>query len=365
MAKVVVGMSGGVDSAVAALLLKEAGYEVVGVLLRTWVADDGTEGRCCEIDDARRVAWKLHIPFLALNCLRDFEESVTRPFIRDYLAGVTPNPCTVCNRAIKWEKLLYAANVMQAEFVATGHYASVVHLPNGRYSVQRAVHAEKDQTYMLYQLSQEMLSRTLMPLATYSKAKVRQMAAAAGLAVADKKDSQEICFVPDGDYAGYIRNNSDMPIPGEGNYVDSEGRILGRHQGILHYTVGQRKGLGIALGHPVFVKEIRADKNEVVLSEDKDLYGREVLCGELFFMGAAPLAVGERLPCLAKVRYRHEAAPAVLEMLDFGRLRIHFEDPVRAAAPGQAAVFYDADGCVLGGGTILKSETACEESKEG
>ena len=293
MAKVVVGMSGGVDSAVAALLLKEAGYEVVGVLLRTWVADDGTEGRCCEIDDARRVAWKLHIPFLALNCLRDFEESVTRPFIRDYLAGGTPNPCTVCNRAIKWEKLLYAANVMQAEFVATGHYASVVHLPNGRYSVQRAVHAEKDQTYMLYQLSQEMLSRTLMPLATYSKAKVRQMAAAAGLAVADKKDSQEICFVPDGDYAGYIRNNSEMQTSGTHAFLHK--KFLKTVDPDPHIQNAGRHGSADRFEHPALALR-RADRQVPV---------RESLREQLQY---AHLQLGRRRSCLLRRYDRHPPA---------------------------------------------------------
>ena len=292
MKKVIIGMSGGVDSAVAAYLLKQAGYDVVGVTLRTWAGTEGQESRCCEIDDARWTAYTIGIPYYAFNCVSDFESKVVEPFVQDYLCGRTPNPCVVCNREIKWERMLYHANVLQADFVATGHYASVVKLENGRYTVRKAAHAEKDQTYMLYRLTQEQLARTLMPLGEYSKAEVREIAAKAGIEVASKPDSQEICFVTDGDYADFIINHENGAVPGEGNYVDESGNILGRHKGIIHYTVGQRKGLGVAFGHPMYIKEIRADKNEIVLS-DLEQTCREILCRGMNFMSIPEPEEGE------------------------------------------------------------------------
>ncbi|MDO4805575.1 MAG: tRNA 2-thiouridine(34) synthase MnmA [Lachnospiraceae bacterium] len=352
MAKVIVGMSGGVDSAVAAYLLKKEGHEVIGITLRTWVAEDGTEGRCCEIDDARRVAFHLGIPYYAINCLSDFEKNVTEPFVDAYLAGVTPNPCILCNRTVKWERMLYMAKVLQADYVATGHYASVIKLANGRFTVRTASHIEKDQTYMLYALTQEQLAATLMPLGGLAKPEVRHIAEEAGLPVAAKQDSQEICFVPDGSYADYIEANAKTPVPGEGFFVDEAGRKLGKHKGIIHYTVGQRKGLGIALGHPVYVKEIRPDANEVVLGDEKSLYQSEILCRDVNYLGISGLADGERLRCMAKIRYHHRPQEAVITAAGPDSVRVSFKKPVRAAAPGQSAVFYDADGCVIGGGVI-------------
>ena len=352
MEKVIVGMSGGVDSAVAAYLLKQAGYEVMGVTLRTWQEEDGTEGRCCEIDDARSSAFKLGIPFYPINCLAEFREKIVDPFVSEYLCGRTPNPCIECNRFIKWEKLLYYAKVAGAKYIATGHYASVVKLSNGRYTVKKALHAEKDQTYMLYRLTQEQLAATLMPLGYYSKSEVREIAQNAGLSVAAKPDSQEVCFVTDGSYAEFIEKTAKGPVPGEGFFVDEAGNVLGKHQGIIHYTVGQRKGLGLAFGHPVYVKEIRADRNEVVIAEEDALFTCDILVKDLNFMSVSGLKPGESLSCTAKIRYRHAAQPAQITMQEDGRVRIHFDVPVRAATPGQSAVFYDEDGCVLGGGVI-------------
>ena len=352
MAKVVVGLSGGVDSAVAAFLLKQAGHEVTGVTLRTWSASDGEDSRCCEIDDARAVAEALGVPYHVFNCTSDFSEHVVEPFIREYLRGRTPNPCIVCNRHVKWERMLYAARVLQADFVATGHYASVVRLPNGRFTVKKALHAEKDQTYMLYRLTQRQLAATMMPLGELSKPEVRRIAEEAGLPVAAKRDSQEICFVPDGDYAGFIEAHADVPVPGEGFFVDEAGRRLGVHRGVIHYTVGQRRGLGLAMGRHVYVKEIRPDTNEVVVCDEPSLFSDAVVCEDVCWMSVPGLAEGESLPCAARIRYRHAPREAVAEALGADRVRLRFTDPVRAPAPGQSAVFYDGDGCVIGGGII-------------
>ncbi|MBR6850852.1 MAG: tRNA 2-thiouridine(34) synthase MnmA [Lachnospiraceae bacterium] len=352
MAKVIVGMSGGVDSAVCAYLLKAAGYEVIGVTLKTWVAADGKESRCCEIDDARLVADQIGIPYYAVNCISEFQRCVIDPFVQAYINGLTPNPCIGCNRYIKWDRMLDFAKSMQAEYIATGHYASVVQLENGRYTVKQADHIAKDQTYMLYKLSQEQLAHTLMPLGKLTKEQVRAIAVQAGISVAQKPDSQEICFVPEGNYADYIEENAECDLPPEGNFVDEEGKVLGRHKGIIHYTVGQRKGLGIALGEPAYVKEIRTETNEVVLAPDSSLYSDTVVCGDVNFMSIAPLAVGEKIRCRAKIRYHHTPQPAELEMLAEDTVQIRFDAPVRAVTPGQSAVFYDEDNCVVGGGVI-------------
>ena len=352
MERVVVGLSGGVDSAVAAYLLKQAGYDVIGVTLRTWVDSEGQEGRCCEIDDARQTARSIGIPYHVFNCTQDFERNVTRPFIEDYLHGLTPNPCVVCNREIKWERLLYYARVLDAAYVATGHYASIVKLENGRYTVQNASHAGKDQTYMLYRLTQEQLAKTLMPLGTYEKKAVREIAERACLHIAAKPDSQEICFVPDGDYAGYIRENAGGRVPGEGNLVDEAGTVLGTHRGIIHYTVGQRKGLGLSLGHPVYVKRICAATNEIVVGGKADILCKALLCRDLNYMSIPGLNAGETLRCKVSTRYRHPGQSATLEADGDGCVRVSFDEPVQFAAPGQSAVFYDENACVIGGGII-------------
>lgn len=372
MKKVLVGMSGGVDSAVTAYLLKKEGYDVCGVTLRTWVPDDGSEGRCCEIDDARRVSNALGIRFYPLNCVGDFSRKVVDPFVQSYLGGETPNPCIECNRYLKWDKMLYAAKVMEADYIATGHYAHVVHLDNGRYTVKKADYAAKDQTYMLYKLTQEQLAATLMPLGGYTKDEVRKIARQADLPVAHKPDSQEICFVTDGHYADFIEEYAEkknaevlsgtagqssagrlLKVPGPGNFVDETGKVLGRHKGITHYTIGQRKGLGIAMGRPVYVKEIRADSDEVVLSDEPALFSNTVLVRDVNFLSIPGMEPGQELRARAKIRYHHEAEPSVLKMQEDGCVRITFDRPVRAAAPGQSSVFYDEDDCVIGGGIIM------------
>ena len=352
MAKVIVGMSGGVDSAVCAYLLKAAGYEVIGVTLKTWVAADGKESRCCEIDDASQTANQIGIPYYAVNCITEFHHCVISPFIDAYIQGLTPNPCIGCNRDIKWARMLDFAKSMQAEYIATGHYASVIRLDNGRYTVQKASHIEKDQTYMLYKLTQEQLAATLMPLGKLSKDQVRAIAVQAGISVAQKPDSQEICFVPEGNYADYIEENAECNLPPEGNFVDEEGKVLGRHKGIIHYTVGQRKGLGIAFGEPIYVKEIRKDTNEVVLASDSALYSDTVSLREINFLSIPTPKIGEKIRCRAKIRYHHAPQNATIEMTAEDRLQICFDAPVRAVTPGQSAVFYDENDCLIGGGVI-------------
>lgn len=350
--KVIVGMSGGVDSAVAAYILKSEGYDVIGVTLRVWQSEDGSDGRCCDIDDARLVAYKLGIPYYPINCTLDFRREVVEPFTEDYIAGRTPNPCILCNRYVKWEKMLYYKNVLGADFIATGHYANVVRLENGRYTVKKALHADKDQAYMLYDLTQEQLGATLMPLGNFSKSEVRRIAEEAELPVASKPDSQEVCFVTDGSYGDFIRKNAGEKAPESGFFVDVDGNVIGRHEGIINYTVGQRKGLGIALGYPAYVKEIRKETNEVVIGREDGLFSSAIICRDVNFMSIEGLRENEKLSCSAKIRYRHPGQAAFIEPAEGRTVKVTFKEPVRAAAPGQSAVFYDGEGCVIGGGVI-------------
>jgi tRNA-specific 2-thiouridylase len=355
--RVIVGMSGGVDSAVTAYLLKLAGYDVIGVTLRTWQSADGTESRCCEITDARNIADQLDIPYYAVNCLTEFREQITAPFVEAYLSGKTPNPCILCNRNIKWQGLLAFADMQGADCAATGHYAEVLRLQNGRYTVRQAAHSAKDQSYMLCRLTQEQLRRTVMPLGKLTKQEVRQIAEQAGLPVAHKRDSQEICFVTDGHYADFIAEHAERELPPDGDFKNQSGETVGRHQGIYRYTVGQRRGLGIALGAPAYVQKICADTNSIVLGAETGLYHRAVLCSDVSFMGIAGISGGEVLRANVKIRYRHAPQAASVTLSPKGTMRILFDQPVRAAAPGQTAVLYDDNACVLGCGTIVCAES--------
>ena len=351
MSKVIVGMSGGVDSAVAAYLLKEQGYEVIGVTLRVW-DDNGEEGRCCEIDDARRSSQIIGIRYYPHNCTSLFGSCVVEPFVKAYLEGLTPNPCIECNRHVKWAKLMELMKVYEADYVATGHYAYVEKLPNGRYSARTADQASKDQTYMLYKLTQEQLAHTLMPLGKYTKDEVRDIARRAGLPCAGKEDSQEICFVTDGRYSDFIEEHAASTVPGEGNFVDEEGNVLGRHKGIHHYTVGQRKGLGIALGFPAYVTKINPEANEVVLGIESDLLSDSFTCRDVNFMSIEEPSEGTLVPCLVKARYHQKPMKATLQMLSEGHVRVIPVSPLKSVCPGQSAVFYDDKGYVIGGGII-------------
>ena len=354
--KVVVGMSGGVDSSVAAFLLKEQGYEVIGVTMQIWQDEDRVieeeNGGCCgltAVDDARRVASDLDIPYYVMNFKKEFKQNVIDYFIDEYMHGRTPNPCIACNRYVKWESLLKRSMDIGADYIATGHYARIKQLENGRYTLQRSATLAKDQTYALYNLTQEQLSRTLMPVGEYTKDEVREIADRIKLRVANKPDSQDICFVPDGDYAGFIEDTLQQELP-TGNFVTMDGKILGRHKGITHYTVGQRKGLGLALGYPAFVIEIRPETNEVVIGTNEDSMSHFVRANKLNFMSIADLT--EPMRVFAKIRYNHKGAWCTIEKTGEDELLCTFEEKQRAITPGQAVVFYDGE-YVVGGGTII------------
>ncbi len=354
-----VGMSGGVDSSVAAFLLKEQGYDVIGVTMQIWQEEEEEQkeanGGCCglsAVDDARRVAEKLDIPYYVMNFKKEFKCHVIDYFVEEYLQGRTPNPCIACNRYVKWESLLKRSLTIGADYIATGHYARIDQLPNGRFAIRNSVTAAKDQTYALYNLTQEQLSHTLMPVGDYTKEEIRKIAEDAGLPVAHKPDSQEICFVPDNDYAAFIDREAGARVPGPGNFVSTDGTILGTHKGITHYTVGQRKGLDLPMGRRVFVTEIRPETNEVVIGENEDVFTSTVLCDRVNYMAIPDLTEARRVK--AKIRYNHSGEYCMIEKQADGKVLCTFEKPVRASTPGQAVVFYDGEH-VLGGGTIALS----------
>ena len=348
-------MSGGVDSSVAAYLLKEAGYQVIGVTMELMPEEDpflqSENAGCCGLTaakDAGRVASQIGIPHYVFNLRKEFDEHVIAYFVRSYQEGRTPNPCIECNRHLKWGALLQRGLQIGADYVATGHYARVIRCENGRYALKTAEDGHKDQTYALYQLSQEQLSRTLMPLGEYSKEDVRRIALELGLITAKKPESQEICFVPDGDYASFIERREGAASP-HGNFVDESGAVLGEHKGIIRYTVGQRKGLGISFGEPRYVLSVDPENNEVVLGANEDLMKKEVYASSVCFMGIPDLS--EPVRAFAKIRYNHRAAPCLIKKTGNDEICAIFDEPQRAATPGQALVVY-CDSVLLCGGTI-------------
>ena len=351
--KVMLGMSGGVDSSVAALLLLRDGYDVAGVTLRLRPDEymrGSRAGGCCsldDIDDARRVCYRLGIDHMVLNLTELFERDVIDYFASQYAAGLTPNPCIACNRYVKFGAMLERARTLGYDFIATGHYAVIEQSGEGRWLLKKSP-AAKDQSYVLYSMTQEQLAHTLMPVGRYSKPEIRAMAEEAGLPVAHKSDSQEICFVEDGDYAGFVERYTGKK-DAEGDFLDRDGRVIGRHRGITRYTVGQRKGLGVSFGRPMYVTAIDAVHNTVTLGGEGTQYSRSLEAADLHWIPFDSPA-GE-MEIEAKVRYAAAPARAKLTPLPGGRARVEFSEPQRAVTPGQAVVFYDGD-VVVGGGTI-------------
>ena len=353
MEKVLIAMSGGVDSSVAAYLMKQRGCDCVGVTMRPFSNDDiglSREKSCCSLDDvqdARSVAAKLAIPYYVFNFTGDFKAQVIDRFTSAYACGQTPNPCIDCNRYLKFERLYERAQLMGRDAVVTGHYARIGQ-EGGRWVLKKALDASKDQSYVLYSLTQEQLAHTRLPLGEFEKTDTRRIAEELGFFNARKPDSQDICFVPDGDYAAFIERTTGKTYP-EGNFVDEQGNVLGRHRGIIHYTIGQRRGLGIAAETPLYVKRIDPERNEVVLCRDEALYSRALTAKELNWMAFE--TPPDSFRASAKIRYRHAEQPCTVKALPGGRVAVEFDEPQRAATPGQAVVFYDGD-TVLGGGVI-------------
>lgn len=358
--KVMVGMSGGVDSSVAAKLLLDMGYNVTGVTLKLFSNDDIyneqnniTSKTCCslsDVEDARKVAYKLGFDHLVFNFKDDFKTSVINHFIHSYLNGKTPNPCIECNRHIKFDKMLNRAETLGYDYIATGHYASSEFDPkSGRYILKRSSDRHKDQSYVLYSLTQYQLSKTLFPLGNLNKKTVREIAENAGLVNSSKPDSQDICFVPDGDYAGFI-NSYTANTPTVGNFLDTKGNVLGSHNGIIHYTIGQRKGLGLALGKPMYVVKKDIKTNSVIIGSEQELYTKTLSACDVNLISVEKIQRPMRVT--AKTRYSQNEQPATAYQDDSGILHVEFDEPQRAVTSGQAVVLYDGD-LVVGGGTII------------
>jgi tRNA-specific 2-thiouridylase len=362
MARIVVAMSGGVDSSVTAALLKSQGHDVIGVTLNVWpeqAVDESTRTKACcgisAVDDARRVADLLDIPYYVLNFRELFREHVIADFVREYTRGRTPNPCVRCNQHVKFRPVLQRAAALEAEYVATGHYVRRDQDPvTGRYRLRKAVDTSKDQSYVLFPMTQDELARTLFPLGDLPKAETRRLAREFGLPVADKAESMEICFIPDNKYARYVEARAPAAAR-PGPIVDSQGRYLGEHPGIIYFTVGQRKGLGLTCPEPRFVIDIDPERNAIVVGSDSDLLSQGLIAEDLNLVALPALEAPVR--CRARIRYRMQEAPAVVEPVPEageGVVRVTFDKPQRAITPGQAVVFYAGD-VVLAGATIVSS----------
>ncbi|ACQ55204.1 tRNA 2-thiouridine(34) synthase MnmA [Clostridium botulinum] len=344
---VALAMSGGVDSSVSAYILKERGYDVIGIYMDLW--RDEREEYCNKsaAEDARRVAEKLDIPFHVINIGKEFKANVIDYFIDEYLSGRTPNPCVACNKTIKFEAFFNAAKEFGADFMATGHYCKIEER-NRRKVIVKAEDDKKDQTYMMYNLKQYQLERTIMPCGEYRKEHIREIAENIGLDVYNKKDSQEICFIPDNDHGGFIKRNYKSKVS-EGNFVDKAGKIIGKHKGIIYYTIGQRKGLGIALGKPAYVIDINPITNEVVIGDEEDIFHTELIAKDVNFIPFDKLEKSMELE--AKVRYSAKPSKATIIPLGNNKVKVVFKNKQRAITKGQSVVFYDKD-MLVGGGII-------------
>ncbi|HLJ27578.1 MAG TPA: tRNA 2-thiouridine(34) synthase MnmA [Candidatus Angelobacter sp.] len=366
---IAVAMSGGVDSSTVAAMLRAEGYKVVGLTMQLWNQrrlaghpgmPEQVQGRCCSIEDvydARRVAEDLGIPYYVVNHEERFENDVVRPFVEEYLSGRTPIPCSLCNNHLKFDQLLITARQIGADLLATGHYARCEFDPErNRWLLKRAADPAKDQTYFLFGLTQEQLSRTRFPLGEMTKPQVRETARRHELALAEKPDSQEICFVPGGDYKkfidAYLAEQGDSLPDTSGDIVTRQGEVLGHHEGIHTFTVGQRKGLGVATGSPLYVININGEKGQVTVGGSDDLLSRTLIAHKMNWISIE--ALREPIRVRAKIRHRHEPAPAVVENAGNGEVRVTFDEPQRAITPGQAVVFFDGD-LVVGGGWIAEA----------
>jgi tRNA-specific 2-thiouridylase len=340
---VIVGMSGGVDSSVAAYLLKKEGYNVIGIHIVTSIKKES------EINDAQKVCDTLNIPLYIIDVTKEFKENVIEYFVSEYQLGRTPSPCTVCNRTVKWPSILHSKLDINADYIATGHYADIVHLDNGRYAIKHSATDSKDQTYMLYNLTQEQLKKTLFPLAKYEKDEVRKIAININARIASKSDSQEICFIPDDDYVKFIEEYTNTTAE-PGDFVDLDNKILGKHNGIIKYTVGQRKGININLNRRAFVINIDAENNKITLGDNEDTFAQGCIADSINFMGIEN--IDKPIRCAAKCRYSQKPHLCTIEKINNQQLKCIFDDKQRAITNGQSLVFYDGD-VVLGGGRII------------